>query len=86
MVNKIVNFIHCQKWQIISVLSEIYALQNVVLAQKSISAMNLMNITVGSNLPPTQMFTELRHAYLPHPKDICVGGCMGHGPPMNLSI
>ena len=38
-----------------------------------------MNITVGSSLPPTQMFTELRHAYLPHPKDICVGGCMGHG-------
>ena len=48
--------------------------------------MNLMNITVGSSLPPTQMFTELRYAYLPHPKDICLGGCMGLGPPMNLSI
>ena len=46
--------------------------------------MNLMNITVGSSLPPTQMFTELRHAYLPHP--ICLEGFMGHGPPMNLSI
>ena len=48
--------------------------------------MNLMNITAGSSLPLKQRFTELRHAYLPHSKDICVGGCMVHGPPMNLSI
>lgn len=34
--------------------------------------MNLMNITVVSSLPLKQRFTELRYAYLPHSKDICV--------------